>query len=509
MNRDSNSMFHAMVRLLCLAALCAACCVRLPAAETQNAPPAADRETWEVYYLQGKRVGYARTTVKKQIENGATLIVTESISRLAFRRGGDLSKQEMSVSSVETPDGRMKTFVSEMRLGPGAIRATGRVEGGKLLLEVRGPTDVKPATLELDWPAECRGPFAAEQMLREKPMRPGERRQVKSFLPGINQVGVTEMTAHDYENMELPQGKLELLRIDSIVRLPDGQKIESIVWCDRAGETIKTHTLMLDLDSVRVTKAEALAKAGEAELDLLPTMLVKVDKPLEKPHQTSQVRYRLRLESEAPAKVFPTGPTQAVKSLGPHEAEITVYAIRPGQKDGNRDFAEQKSTEDDLKPNGIIQSDDARVVADARRAAGDEKDPWRVAMALERFVNEEIKDKNFSQAFATAAEVARSREGDCTEHAVYLAALARACHIPARVAFGLVYLDGMKMFGYHAWTEVFIDGRWIPIDGTLAQGGIGAAHIKLSDSNLKAASLPAATLPLLRVLGQLRIEIVE
>jgi len=59
------------------------------------------------------------------------------------------------------------------------------------------------------------------------------------------------------------------------------------------------------------------------------------------------------------------------------------------------------------------------------------------------------------------------------------------------------------------WTEVYVDGRWIPIDGTLAQGGIGAAHIKLSDSNLKAASLPAATLPLLRVLGQLRIEIVE
>ena len=41
---------------------------------------------------------------------------------------------------------------------------------------------------------------------------------------------------------------------------------------------------------------------------------------------------------------------------------------------------------------------------------------------------------------ATAAEVARSREGDCTEHAVLLAALARARGIPARVAMGLVYV---------------------------------------------------------------------
>jgi hypothetical protein len=495
--------------MLFLAMLCMACCGNLSAAEQQKAPPTVDRETWDIYYLQGKRVGYARTTVKQQIENGAILLVTENVSRLAFRRGGELSKQEMSISSVETADGRMKSFACEMRLGPGAIRATGRVEGGKLLVEVRGPTDKKPATMELDWPAECRGPFVAEQTLRDKPMRPGERRAVKSVLPGFNQVGVTELTARDYENVDLPQGKRELLRIDTTIRLTDGQKIESVAWCDRTGETVKTHTPMLDLDSFRVTKAEALAKADEAELDLLPTMMVKVDKPLEKPHQTRRARYRLRLESEDPAKIFPAGPSQAVKSLSPHEAEITVYAVRPGQKDGNREFAEQKSSADDLKPNGIIQSNDATVAADALRAAGDEQAPWRVAVALERFVNEEIKDKNFSQAFATAAEVARSREGDCTEHAVYLAALARARGIPARVAFGLVYVEGMKMFGYHAWTEVFIDNRWIPVDGTLALGGIGAAHIKLSDSNLKAASLPAATLPLLRVLGQLRIEILE
>jgi transglutaminase-like putative cysteine protease len=67
----------------------------------------------------------------------------------------------------------------------------------------------------------------------------------------------------------------------------------------------------------------------------------------------------------------------------------------------------------------------------------------------------------------------------------------------------------MKTFGYHAWTEAYIDGRWVPLDGTLALGGIGAAHIKLGESNLRAASLPAATLPLLRVLGQLRIEIAD
>ena len=92
--------------------------------------------------------------------------------------------------------------------------------------------------------------------------------------------------------------------------------------------------------------------------------------------------------------------------------------------------------------------------------------------------------KNFSQAFATAAEVARSLEGDCTEHAVLLAALCRARKIPARVAFGLVYYPPQKGFAYHMWNEVWIADRWVPLDATLGLGGIGADHIKLGDSNL-------------------------
>ena len=148
-------------------------------------------------------------------------------------------------------------------------------------------------------------------------------------------------------------------------------------------------------------------------------------------------------------------------------------------------------------------------MADAEKAAGGETDPWRVAVALERYVNREVKKKNFTQAFATAAEVAKSREGDCTEHAVFLAALCRARGIPARVAIGLVYMEGAKAFGYHMWTEVYIDKRWIPIDGTLALGGIGAGHLKIAHTNLQGASAYSAFLPVVQVLGRLKIEIID
>ena len=49
------------------------------------------------------------------------------------------------------------------------------------------------------------------------------------------------------------------------------------------------------------------------------------------------------------------------------------------------------------------------------------------------------------------------------------------------------------------WTEVYIDKRWIPIDGTLALGGIGAGHLEIAHTNLQGASAYSAFLPVVQV----------
>jgi len=109
--------------------------------------------------------------------------------------------------------------------------------------------------------------------------------------------------------------------------------------------------------------------------------------------------------------------------------------------------------------------------------------------------------------FGRASEVARSREGDCTEHAVLLAALCRARGIPARVAMGLVHSEAAGGFAYHMWTECWLGGRWMPLDATLGQGGIGAAHLKLGHSSLDGAAAIGSLLPSLRVVGGLSIRV--
>jgi transglutaminase-like putative cysteine protease len=92
---------------------------------------------------------------------------------------------------------------------------------------------------------------------------------------------------------------------------------------------------------------------------------------------------------------------------------------------------------------------------------------------------------------------------------VLVAALARARGIPARAAIGLVSLRSGEAFGYHMWNEVFIDDRWIAIDATLGQGGIGAGHLKIAESDLAGAAAYTSFLPVIQLLGKLKIEVIE
>ena len=59
------------------------------------------------------------------------------------------------------------------------------------------------------------------------------------------------------------------------------------------------------------------------------------------------------------------------------------------------------------------------------------------------------------------------------------------------------------------WNELWVDERWLPLDATLGRGEIGAAHLKLSDSNLAGAQAYSCFLPVAQVIGQIKIEILD
>ncbi len=489
-----------------LISLLAVGCSDAPPATTQQAGSLADRETWNIYTIAGTRVGYGHTTISHTSRSGRKIVQIEGLNHLAVKRFGERTEQEIRFKSTETPDGKLIEFHSEIQLGPTPVQTTGRVIGNRL--EMKMTTRGKTTSTSIPWSAEYGGLYASEQTLLRRPMQPGQHRTIHALAVGFNQVATIEMTARDYQPVELLTGTYNLLRIDTVMRFPDGQTITGTVWSDRTGETLKTRIDAMQIETFRATKALALQQQDLGEFDLGTDIAVKLDRPIPRPHETKRIRYRVRLEGGDPAGVFVAGPSQQIKSIDPHTAELTVYSLRPGGHRGGDEPADPP-TDDDQQPNNLIQSDNPKIVAMARKAAGDETDPWKTAVTLERYVTGLIEEKDFSQAFATAAEVAENPVGDCTEHAVLLAALCRARGVPARVAVGLVYMQGSQSFGYHAWNEVYVGGRWIPIDATLAGGGIGAAHLKLAHTSLKGASAYSSFLPIIQVAGRLKIKVLE
>ena len=466
----------------------------------------ADRKVWEITYMQGQQVGYGWTSATNQIRNQENILKIEGYSLLSVKRFGQVFKAESRFTSIETTDGRLIEFSSEMPQGALPMKSSGRVVGDTLELSVT--TQGESRDRNTPWRDEYGGPYAVELSLLTRPMAPGEKRLIRHFDVAVGVLATTTLTAEEHEDVELPGGKQELLHINGTTDLA-GQSIKATMWADRTGEVLKTriNAMGLDLEVVRATEVEALAGSGSFSFDLGKDVMVAANRSLSNPHETRRIVYRLRLKDGDPCEAFPGGDSQSIEPVDENTALATVWAIRPGSDWGNRDAVADPPTDADREPNSLIQSDDPLVVKMSKEAVGDQKDPWKAAIAMESYVSDHMTRSGFTTAFASAAEVAKSRKGDCTEHAVLTAAMARAAGIPARVAMGLVYYQ--KAYAYHMWTEVHIDGRWIPLDATLGKGGIGAAHLKVAHSNLKGASPYAGFLPVLKIIGQLEIEIEE
>jgi Transglutaminase-like superfamily len=489
-----------------LLALAIAMATAVPACQKTDAAAKGDeREIWEVYYLQGAKIGYGRTNIRELSRAGRRLVAVDSLNHLVISRFGQKAEQEVTLSTLESPTGELVEFKTEMASGPSPATVSGHVVGKELVIEVG--TKGRSETARLPWSDEIGGFRAVEQSLERRPLAAGEKRSLKMLMPLVNQVADVELSAGTIESTSVLGIESKLLRIETSAQLAGGQTLNSTLWVDAAGQTIKTRIEALEQESFRTTRALALADGSPATFDLGSDLIVKLDPPLENAHETRLVRYRVELSGGDPAKVFASGPTQSVRSLGPHEAEITVRSIRPSDA---RHATQQGAAVDKeyLASNSVLQIDDPRVRQMAEEGRGSATDPADVALALERYVHRVMTRRNFSQAFSTAAEVAETREGDCTEHAVLLAALARACGIPSRVAIGLVYVERAGGFGFHMWTEMLLDGQWTPFDATLGQGGIGASHLKLTDSSLAGASAYSSFLPVAQVVGQLKVSVI-
>lgn len=467
------------------------------------------RELWEAHYIQDSKIGHAHTTYLRVKLNGEPLVKIERRGKFSVQRLGQKVESTMREVSWETEAGEVRRMQFMALMGESPQTTLCLIEGQRATLNLIAGD--KTTSKVLEWKPGTRGPFGVQDELMRNPMKLGETRELTAILPMVNNLARVTLTARGKETTTVGSKPRELLKIDVVARIEEGgMKIQQIAWIDEQGNPVKSEMPDLQQSTILTTAAVALAEGdnGRPAADLGRLTLVNVANPPSDLLNKTAVRYRATVRAGEAGVSFESTESQTVKSLPGGAAEINVVALRPDTP-LPPGYIVEPATPAELASNSLVEADEPLVAAMARRAVGAETDPWLKAVALERFVRESMRSTEFSAAMGSAAETAKSLTGDCTEFAVLLCALLRANGIPARGAVGLVYFESEQAFAYHMWTEAFIGGRWIGLDGTRGTGGLSAAYLRIADLNFSGADPVAGLMRIFGVVGRLQVEVLE
>ncbi len=413
------------------------------------AEPAFDaRSEWHGIYLRGKKIGWSHRAISRVRRDGRRLLSIRLRVRMRSKADGNVTTSLVDSEKLYelVPPHRLVSAWKWSRRGEDeGTRITVRRSRGAYTIGGESiPTAAMPTFIdELTVDTWTRGARTVGDTTTRKALdiSRGGVSEVKVDVTGVSD-GLYEMT------FQSEQGKGQM-RFDRTGRI---QWMRSMGFIELRAEP------------------EAKAKAMPRPTDVMRAQYARVDKPL---GPGPNVRGMILRARGPGAEHIRSGPRQAAH----YDPATRVLTLRLGGRSG-RVPASAADRAENLRasPRYPIRERVVRVLAEETVAEA-KTDRERVARLVE-FVDGFVVDVGVSRA-STGLEVLEIQEGDCTEHALLFATLARAVGIPAREVTGLVYLgDKEQAFGPHVWNEVVLDGRWVPVDPTLGQTTIDATHIR-------------------------------
>ena len=504
-----------VVTLLFLASLVTACAVRNAGASEQSTKVAFEpRDEWHLLYMGGNPAGYIRFSVRELAEEDANApgYRATMTQKIVLKRDQAKIEIETHSSVDEDPAGNVTAFEMLQKQSNLPVQTDGVREGDDFVVSERVGAGT-PIKRRLPIPQGTVGFVRAERELKSGLKNPGDQLKLLIFVPELQKaLSQTAVLGH-FEEVELRNSRQKLRRIDV-----NQEGIRTAEWVDGDFNMVRSQTPMMGLSIVTYlsTREEVLGYDFSSPPEVFVSTFIRVNRRVSA--SSDKATYRLTLNendvalaatdanaNKDTAKLFETAGQTIVKRIPPQTIDLRVERVSM-ENPAQRPLKKTPELAEYLASNTYVQTEDPKIARAARNVVGDEQNAWRAAQALSKWVYENVTEKNLQTAFATAKEVMETRQGDCTEHAVLLAALARAEGIPSRVVAGIVYYQ--KAFVGHMWTEVYV-GKWVPLDATRSDPRVGADHIAFSVSSLDSGSLAELFLSLVQVIGNLSVDVRE
>jgi len=451
-------------------------------------------------FMEGKKVGYAiqnRAVAGNKVTTSVELKITLS------RMGVSVSVQTKA-STIETIEGKPIGFELEQALGMMVTKTVGTIdEQGKVTVKTG------QQQTEFDWPS---GAVMSEGM-RLLHLKHGLTEDTtyiaKFFDPSMMQVVDVEVKVGPKQNVDLLGRVVALTEVQSNI---SSAQIGSLISTEYYDDNLLlqksiTPVMGMTVEQVACTKEFALGQIDV--LEVVDKMFMASPEPLSDVGSARSITYYLSPVTDEVDLKIPSNDNQKVQRLSNGKVILTVEPVLAPREvrfpyKGNDPVALEA-----LEPTRYVESDRQVIIDLARRAVGRTKDAAEAARRIEAFVADYVTDKSLSVGYASAVEVADSRQGDCSEHAVLAAALCRSVGIPAQVVTGLAYVPQWRTvqngFGGHAWVQVYLGDKWVGLDAAFRGadlGGYDAGHIALAVGN----GNPEDFLNLVNTMGQFKID---
>ncbi|HVG93581.1 MAG TPA: transglutaminase-like domain-containing protein, partial [Planctomycetota bacterium] len=273
---------------------------------------------------------------------------------------------------------------------------------------------------------------------------------------------------------------------------------EAIFWLDAQGVVARVKEPLTEI--VRVPESKALERPVRPASF---SITVPSTPPLPRVFSAERllVDVHVRPDPDRPLPDFPASPfsrilevTGDAKAGWIAHAELRAYDVPQASA---RVPVTDPAFAKDLEPTLLMPCDHPDLRVAASRALAGETDARRAVQRIADVVFA-LDKQSPAVAQASAIEILRDRQGDCSEHALLFVALCRAAGIPARRCSGYVCVG--SHWGAHAWAEAWV-GAWIGVDPTTNDVGTAARYLFFGYDDVPSGKLGTVSV---RARGRLR-----
>jgi len=441
-------------------------------------------EEWFGIFIQGQRVGYTFTKIKKLVSG----LEIETTSQMTINMMNEVTTLKTQVFAVADDDYALTDFSLLINTKGHESKIEGNIKNNKLILTTYSQGIKQTQVKEIKEKPYI--PDVIDLIVQKKNLKPGTEITIPYFDPTSQSTGKARIKVYPEEKVLVLNNEMEGKKVEI-----NYMGVVSYLWLDENNKIIKNETPNLYMEMIPMSKEEALKEVKPQEaFDLLSFFSIKLSNPLPEDRKISYVKLKLTGISEEGLDL--NDDFQRLVSENPLILEISLADIN-SLNDLNIPINEQKEF---LLPSGYIQCEHPDIIKVAKNITGKDKSAINVTKKLTAGVYRMLK-KIPTPSMPSAIDVLKTKEGDCNEHSILFAALARALGIPTKVYVGLVNLQGDAYF-YHAWCAVWI-GKWVPVDPTFNQFPADVYHLKLKEGEISDWA------EVMKVVGKLKIDVMD